>query len=425
MMYSKSSVVTALATLLSFTNSAPTREIESRGVSYSWGSTKLQGVNIGGWLVLEPFITPSIFERASSTDYPVGEEWTLCQKLGKEGCLNVLQPHWENFVSLADFQKIKNAGINVVRIPVGYWSYLDVGAPFTSGAAPYLDRAIGWARDTGLKVIIDLHGAPSSQNGFDHSGQKLAAPGWGQGDSIGQTHAVLKILFDKYAIPSMQDVVVAIQLVNEPFLSKLDPNMVKQFYRDGFNNLRQVSDTPVMLHDGFWDPAWLNNFLTPWDNNAQNVIVDHHEYQIFDSGLLTFSTQQHLEQVCKSTEGYSHSDKWTIVGEWSGALTDCAKYLNGFGSGNRIEGTFPGSWPIGSCAGKSGPVSSWSQAWKDDVRRYIETQLDAFESKTQGWVFWNFKTEGDAGEWDFFQLVDGGVFPQPLGDRRFGRFCNF
>lgn len=111
------------------------------------------------------------------------------------------------------------------------------------------------------------------------------------------------------------------------------------------------------------------------------------------------------------------------MGEWSGALTDCAKHLNGFAAGSRMEGSFAGTSYVSSCSGKSGRVDSWSQDWKDSVRRYIEVQLDAFETRTQGWVFWNFKTEGSAGEWDLFQLLDGGVFPQPLGDRMFGRYC--
>lgn len=218
----------------------------------------------------------------------------------------------------------------------------------------------------------------------------------------------------------MQDVVIAIEILNEPFLSKLDQNMVKNFYQNGYTNLRKISDTPLMLHDGFWDPVWMNGFLT---TNAQFVIVDHHEYQIFDPNLVAMSPTQHRTQVCNNVNNYANSDKWTIIGEWSGAMTDCAQYLNGYKQGNRYEGTFPGSFRVGSCAGKSGRVSTWTQAWKDDVRRYIETQLDAFEAKTDGWVFWNFKTEGSAGEWDLFQLLDGGVFPQPITQRKFGKYC--
>jgi glucan 1,3-beta-glucosidase len=67
------------------------------------------------------YITPSIFEEHSSGDWTVHDEWTLCEKLGRDGCADVLQQHWENFVSLNDFWKIKDAGFNIVRIPVGYW----------------------------------------------------------------------------------------------------------------------------------------------------------------------------------------------------------------------------------------------------------------------------------------------------------------
>jgi glucan 1,3-beta-glucosidase len=104
-------------------------------------------------------------------------------------------------------------------------------------------------------------------------------------------------------------------------------------------------------------------------------------------------------------------------------MTDCAPHLNGFQAGSRMEGSYPGSYYIGSCAGKSGPVASWSQDWKNSVRRYIEVQLDAYETKTQGWIFWNFKTEGSAGEWDLFELLDNNVFPQPLENRWFGKAC--
>ena len=179
-------------------------------------------------------------------------------------------------------------------------SFVSPWGPYTQGAAPYLDRAIEWARITGLKVVIDLHGAPKSQNGFDHSGEKKAIPGWGDHDSVSYTLATLEVLEEKYATSEMRDVVVAIEFLNEPYLKMLDLATVKQFYSDAFYNLRKISNMTAMMHDGFYNPQWLNGFLTPQDNNAQGAIVDHHEYQIFDSGLLGMSTDQHVALVCSS-----------------------------------------------------------------------------------------------------------------------------
>ncbi|KAI4944152.1 hypothetical protein J4E91_009007 [Alternaria rosae] len=415
-------ITTLLAAVASVVAAAPST-LHERSVAFDWGTDKVRGVNIGGWLVVEPFITPSLFEKYDSEEWPVFDEWMLCERLGRSACADVLKSHWDNFVSLEDFWKIKNSGFNVVRIPVGYWSYVEPWGPYIAGAAPYLDAAIDWARQTGLKVIIDLHGAPKSQNGFDHSGHTASWPSWGDAESLSHTHAALSVISQKYAKPEMHDVVVAIQFLNEPFLMKLDREMVKQFYNDAYWSLRDISDTPAMMHDGFENPSWLNGFLTTKDG-ASDVIVDHHEYQIFGDGANGMSVDQHVALACNSVSNYDSSDKWTIVGEWSGAFTDCAPYLNGFHLGSRMEGSFPGSYYIDTCAGKSGPVASWSQDWKNSVRRYIEVQLDAYEAKTKGWIFWNFKTEGGAGEWDLFQLIDGGVFPQPLESRWFGKACN-
>ena len=125
-----------------------------------------------------------------------------------------------------------------------------------------MDKAIYWARETGLKIWIDLHGAPGSQNGFDNSGQTMTKPQWQQGNSIAQTLVVLETIAQKYAQPSYQDVVVAIELLNEPFSRELNFEKLKQFYRDGYGQVRALSDTPVVIHDGFWLPNTWNGFLS-------------------------------------------------------------------------------------------------------------------------------------------------------------------
>ncbi|KAF2637366.1 glycoside hydrolase [Massarina eburnea CBS 473.64] len=392
--------------------------LTKRSVSFNWASEKVRGVSIGGWLVLEPWITPSLFE---GLDDSIVDEYTLGQKLGKDAALKILQNHWDTWVRWEDFKKIKDSGFNVVRLPVGYWAYDTLDSPYVSGAAPYVDAAIDWARSVGLKVIVDLHGAPGSQNGFDNSGQLVSTPNWQSGDTVAQTLQILKTITDKYAQTQYQDVIAGIELLNEPLAASLNVDTLYQYYRDGFGQTRDVSDTTVMLHDGFRAPSSWNGFLTPSDNNAQNVVVDHHEYQVFDNSLIAMQPWQHRQQVCTAADGYSGSDKWSIVGEWTGAMTDCAKWLNGRGTGARYDGTFKDSSKVGDCGWQSN-VNNWSQEYKDETREYIEAQMSAFETRTQGWVWWNFKTES-AHEWDAFALIDAGVFPQPLTQKKFDVIC--
>lgn len=143
----------------------------------------------------------------------------------------------------------------------------------------------------------------------------------------------------------------------------------------------------VVFQDGFQNVSSYNGFLTPSDNNAQNVAVDHHEYQVFTPELVSMQPWQHRQYVCNNAPVYSGGDKWTVVGEWSAAMTDCAPALNGYGIGARYDGTYPGSWYVGSCANINF-INTWDQTFKDDTRGYIEAQMETFERYTNGWIFW-------------------------------------
>lgn len=125
-------------------------------------------------------------------------------------------------------------------------------SPYISGAQTYLDRAIGWANQTGLKVWIDLHGAPGSQNGFDNSGHN-GSVSWGDGYTVADTLAVIQLIANKYAQPSYQRVVTAIEVMNEPLIYEVGggPATLFQYYKDAYGDVRVIGETPVILHDAF------------------------------------------------------------------------------------------------------------------------------------------------------------------------------
>jgi glucan 1,3-beta-glucosidase len=167
--------------------------------------------------------------------------------------LGVLQNHWNTWITESDFAAIAAAGygitsfdlsttvdeadgfpcrLNHVRIPIGYWAFeVGPGEPYIQGQLPYLETAIQWAGNYGLKVIIDLHGAPGSQNGFvfqnvpchvtrdnllryDNSGHKLPYPTWQSNQTnIDRTNDIIKTLATTYA--NQSNVVPIIAPLNE------------------------------------------------------------------------------------------------------------------------------------------------------------------------------------------------------------------
>ncbi|KAJ5106515.1 CAZyme family GH5 [Penicillium angulare] len=380
---------------------------------------KVRGVNLGGWLVLEPWITPSIFDAAGGAAV---DEWSLCSVLGQDECRAVLEQHWSSFITQDDFNQIAATGMNHVRIPVGYWALerLD-GDPYVDGQLAHLDNAIAWARGAGLKVLVDLHGAPGSQNGFDNSG-KRGSIGWQQGSNVENTKPALEALAKRYGGDT--DVVTAVEALNEPSVpGGVNEDGLKQYYYDSWGVIREASqDTTVVLHDGFMPTESWNGFMSE-STGVWYVMMDTHHYEVFDSSLLAMDVNAHASNVCSFVNQHVvTSDKWTVVGEWTGAMTDCAKYLNGKGIGARYDGSYQGSQAIGICDGKfTGTVDGLPQQDRDNLRQFIEAQLDAYE-KGAGWLYWTWKTEG-APEWDMQMQIAGGVFPNPVTSRQFPSQC--
>ena len=396
-----------------------TSKLKGRALSFDYDNDKVRGVNLGGWLVLEPWITPSIFSDWADGQ-SVKDEYTYTQTLGKDEALSRLTTHWDTFITEADITAIAAAGLNHIRIPIGYWAVAPIdGDPYVQGQLEYVDKAIGWARTAGLKVMLDLHGAPGSQNGFDNSGE-YGAIEWTQGDTVAQTVTAIKNLAERYSGDG--DVVTIIQLLNEPAGFALDLNAIKDFYYQGYETVRASNpDTVVCFHDAFqaFDDYW-NGFKAGRTNN----MLDTHQYQIFSPSEVGRSPAEHVAAACALGPRLASTDKWTVVGEWTGAQTDCAKWLNGLGKGARYDGTLPvdGVAVVGSCDGKYvGTVDALSSDDKNNIRSFIEAQLDAYEQHT-GWFFWTWVTES-APEWHMKDLLAGGLFPQPLTDRQHPGQC--
>ncbi|KAH8700381.1 putative exo-beta-1,3-glucanase [Talaromyces proteolyticus] len=417
----------ALGIVLALVQAIPSSTLRAkpRSLSFDYNNQKVRGVNLGGWLVLEPWITPSIFEKGGDAAV---DEWTLTQCLGKDGAQSLLSQHWNTFITAADFQQISAAGMNHVRIPVGYWAVVpQPGDPYVQGQLDILDQAIEWARAADLKVIVDLHGAPGSQNGFDNSGRRGSID-WDQDPThVNITLDAIQALAERYA--QYTDVVTIIEALNEPMSvmgpSGVDLNTLKQFYYDSWGRIRAVNqDTVLAMHDGFQDIDSWNGFMGP-DSGVWNVMMDTHHYEVFDNGLLSDNTDQHVQSACSFGKNkVSPTDKWTVVGEWTGAMTDCAKNLNGRGVGARWDGSYgSGSSFHGSCNGYAqGQVTDLSDDARTDIRRFIEAQLDAFECHT-GWLYWTWTTEG-APEWDMKEQLATGVFPNPVTARQFPGQCD-
>ncbi|KAF8206460.1 glycoside hydrolase superfamily [Mycena galopus ATCC 62051] len=391
---------------------------------FPYGTTPIRGVNLqvflGGWFVLEPWITPSIFSNTNNT--AIVDEYTFGGMQDPATALSVLQNHWETWITEDDFAAIAAAGLNHVRIPVGYCISTD---PYTPGAWPYLLKALNWAKQYGVHTIIDLHGAPGSQNGFDNSGQKTSTTEW-ENNPANVTRTVDTIRYIAEQLGGLADI---IELLNEPatYLEPATyPATLQQYWQAAYAAVRAVGDTAnkIMIGDGFEGVDAWTNFMTYPDYDG--VIMDYHEYQIFSVPELQRTFDEHISFACNSTAdlvNFAQHNIWTVVGEWSTAPTDCAQWLNGRGVGARWDGTwFTPNTPLGSCDGWTGSYSNFSADYKTFLRQYWEVQTMMGE-QVQGWIYWTWKTE-IADEWSYQKGLEGGWIPQDPTDRLYPNICS-
>jgi glucan 1,3-beta-glucosidase len=326
--------------------------------------TSLRGVNLGGWLVLEKWMTPSLFRGTNATD-----EYTFMQTAG---VIEKIEQHRKTFITEADFKWLQQNGVNAVRIPVGYWIF-DGDGPFTP-AITYLDWAIEMAGKYKLKVLIDLHGLKGSQNGKDHSGRIGKSEWHRHKDYRQQSIDTLEKIARRYHDAQS---VWGIELINEPKFGLVQWKL-RRFYQQAYKRLVSVArpGTAIIFHDAF-TPRLLSGALRPAANYP--VVMDIHWYQFGSVWRKHEMLADYFTRVWRRAWLLVKLQRKqpVIIGEWSVVLTQEAL---------------------------AGRKKSDAQA---AFKQHGVLQLDTYEYAL-GWFYWTYKTE-ERGIWHFRSLVEDGL----------------
>lgn len=94
------------------------------------GAKALRGVNIGGWMVLEPWITPSMFYRFLGKTHSEGvgmDTYTFCEALGADEGNKVLRAHWDAWVTEEHIKELADREVEALRLPIGDWNMRQYG----------------------------------------------------------------------------------------------------------------------------------------------------------------------------------------------------------------------------------------------------------------------------------------------------------
>ncbi|KAF7295346.1 Glycoside hydrolase [Mycena indigotica] len=378
---------------------------------FRFGVDPIRGVNLGGWLVTEPFIVPGLYQtiqsRPTSSGITIIDEYTLLQAMALDtanGGVSQLEDHYKTFITEKDFMEIAAAGLNFIRIPIGFWAIeVKDGEGFLPKTSwTYFLKAIQWARKYGLRINLDLHTLPGSQNGWNHSGRLgnfnvMFGP---MGIANAQRSLdYIRILSEFISQPEYSDVVVMFGVTNEPQGNSIGIDALKRYYYQAYLSVRTASGTGqgkgpmVSFHDGFIGLDQYAGFLP----NADRASMDTHPYLCFsdqnDSPISSYANTP-----CNNWGGLINGTMATfgfiVAGEFSNAVTDCGLYVNGVGQGIRYEGNYitppprGGTWPrLGDCETDWTNWEQWSSGTKQSYKTFAKASMDAL----QNWFFWTWK----------------------------------
>lgn len=375
---------------------------------------KINGVNLGNWLVLEKWMNPAMFEGTDAED-----ETYLVEKLSPEAYKARIKLHRAEYITERDFLRIKAMGFNTVRIPVPFYIFGD-RKPFI-GCIEELDNAFSWAENYNLKILIDLHTAPESQNGFDNGGLCGIVKWATLPEEVEFVFTVLKRLAERYG---KRKGLFGIELLNEPLTPEMfgymnvasiykpvdeerakgtcpvEWDFLEDFYTKAYDLITpfMAEDKYVVLQDGFDLLHWKNFMQEP---KYKNVIIDTHNY---------LNTMEYLD-IDKSLEGHKQ-----FIKDW---------FETKFVEMTKYHKVICGEW----CLNNMLTTKLYNENKElleidDDEKRKIyreiaKAQLDVWD-KGEGHFYWSYKllidsvndSDAKAKEpWDLDRCVNFGWYP--------------
>lgn len=362
---------------------------------------KIRGVNLGNWLVLEKWMSPELYDGTTAED-----ETYLCLQLSENEKRARLKAHRDHYITSRDFAYLAEKGINAVRLPVPFFVFEDVG-PYVA-CAEYVDKAMKWAGNYGLKVLLDLHTVPGSQNGSDNAGL-CGIRQWA--DHPERVELALRTLERLALRYGQQDALWGIEVLNEPmpsdgalaklgvdFLDRYQPvdreaaklnasydwAWLEGFYREAYARVRRYLpvEKAVVFDDAF-DIRHCAGWLAE-QKDWENVVLDTHQYIMMAASNAVEDILEIIKGRMAEEVAYGQARVPTIVGEWS------------------LFNSLPGL-PEASGEERRKVYAALSGA-----------QMEAFGQCT-GWFYWCYKTHLDDPAWDCWDLgkaVSNGWMPE-------------
>jgi endoglucanase len=258
---------------------------------------KLNGVNLGGWLMWEGWIWGGGYTQ-QKTIYN-----NIKTVVGTTAADAFRDSIHKGFISRRDIQKISQECFNVVRIPFNSSLLEDDFTPYVYKQQGWatLDSVLSWCEMYNVYAILDMHSAPGGQSTSFTADPDLFVNLWNGAVNQKRTKLMWKAIANRY---KNRGIIAAYDLLNEPNVSS-DSTMLAM-YNDITDSIRTVDLNHLLMIEG-------NNYATDFTMftslHDSNTAFQFHFYTWFFSNAIA----SHLN----SYTAFSNSINAPIwCGEW-------------------------------------------------------------------------------------------------------------
>ena len=221
----------------------------------------MRGTSLGNWLVNEGYLFG--FEGGPQSGREI--ESLVLELLGPEGADAFWTSYRERWVTRADIHLLHETGANTLRIPLHYAMF----ATDDAEGFRLVDRVVGWCREEGVYVILDLHAAPGGQTGTNIDD----SAGYPWLFRSARSQAELEAVWQRLARHYRDDrTVIGYDLLNEPIphypkLRELNGEL-EPIYKRVTAAIRAIDTHHILFLGG---AQWDSNFAVfgpPFDSNT-------------------------------------------------------------------------------------------------------------------------------------------------------------
>jgi len=281
---------------------------------------QLTGLDLGGWLVMEPWMCPADSGGLPDT-YSIITE--LDSRFGVATEQSLIRTYQTNWITTADLDNITNGGFNCVRVPVWWGNFYSItnatSAGWRSDAFAVLDWLVTNCTSRGIYVVIDMHGVVGGQSTSDDTGQQNQNRYWT--NSIDQSETAY--MWTQIAVHYKGNSTVAgYDLINEP-MGASNTAAVWSAYNSLYTFIRAVDTSHIIIMEGTfgsWNWSMLPN---PSQYGWTNVVYSMHEYQF--GGTIAQCEAGSDNQVTD----FNNHKSWNVpdyIGEWNDMGNGAACY---------------------------------------------------------------------------------------------------